>query len=386
MMPSCRSFSVAPSGMWVRRAPPLASTSRGYRRSTLGLHMSDMGDMTMEMMRRLGNTLHELSPADLSQLQGLCNDLSSKIDTVSSSPKAAKPIRSMASNPAPQTPSAKPAAFVRALSALSTKAEDHDSYFGVDEGPINESGEPLSSKPAPAAAPKASTIPAKQPQAPVVKQEAVKPKTPEPTKPKAPAPKPVPAKAPAPNAQPGSRFSKYLPDEKPAPITNLATDEALCDEETWNQEYIKEFGMPPNNDPISDVDSLNAPRGMAADPKDAFAKVREVQANAASYPSPQDYYDALNKAMQEWKNQRLASGKMIGSITSDRYIDQLANSAPDSANFQQFGQDKKFTFDAMFNEVTANDENGNPATVLQFTQVRDKPEENLFRSGSGRIF
>jgi hypothetical protein len=340
--------------------------------------MSDMGDMTMEMMRRLGNTLDELSPEDLSQLKGLCSDLSSKIDTVSSLPKAVKPIRSSASTPAP-VPSAKPPAFARAMSSLSTKSEDHDSYFGVDDGPINESGEPIDKAApveAPKAAPKAAPAPVKQPQQPVVKQEAVKPKTPVPPPAKAPAPKAAaPSKAPAPNAQQGGRFSKYLPDEKPAATIKLANDEALCDEDTWTKEYIKEFGMPPNNDPISDVDSLNAPRGVKADPRDAFAKVRDVQANPQRYPTPQEYYDALNKAMQDWKNQRLASGQMIGSVTSDRYISQLANSAPDSANFQQFGQTKKFTFDAMFNEVTANDESGNPATVLQFTQVRQKSEE-----------
>jgi hypothetical protein len=341
--------------------------------------MSDMGDMTIEMMRRLSNTLHELSPEDLSKLKGLCMDVSSKIDTISSS-KAASPKAKAAAPPAVPATSAKPAAFLRAISTLSTNADEHDAYFGVDDGPIDESGEPIVKGAAPKEQPKAKAAPApvKQAPPPVVaqktsqqqapaqtqaKKQAMKapeaPKAPAQSKPKTPIETPITA----------NRFSKYLPDERPVFDKELATDEALCDEDTWNAEYVKVFGKPPNNDPLTDVEALNAPRGGPKDPRDAFAKVREVQANAARYPTPQEYYDALTAAMQEWKNQRLATGQLIGSVTSDRYISQLANSAPDSANYQAFGTAKKFTFDAMFNEIAAEDEDGNPSTVLQFTQV-----------------
>lgn len=301
--------------------------------------MSDMGDMTMEMMRRLQSSMDQLSQQDLAKLKALCSEVSAKADALSKGSKPA-PIAKQAAPPAPApapAPVSKPRAFVIGSSNADVVAEN-DKFFGIDEGPIDESGEPIKKK----APQEKNKIP--QPQLKNLKEEPT---------------------------EGTRRFSKYLPDERPAnEPKSLPTDEAVVDAGEWNKEYEKIFGKP-DNLPISDIDELTSPKGGTEDPNDSFAKVRAVQANARNFNSPDEYYKALNAAMNEWRLNRQAKGNLVGSVTSDRYIDQLANAAPDAANRQEWGQAKKFTLDAMLNPVSAKDEDGKDVTVLQFTQVDD---------------
>jgi len=347
---SCDAFLPAPAAVWGRGA----ALPRGARRAACGPRMmSDMGDMTMEMMRRLQKSMHELSPQDLAKLKALCEAVSAKADEVSKagrspSPAPAKKAAAPALRDGSPVPTAKPF-VIGAPKASADVVAENDAFFGIDDTPVDEAGEPIKKK-------------GEQKEALMQKNKI---------------PQPQPKNLKESPTEGTKRFSKYLPDERPEIAgKKLATDEAIIDEDTWNEEYIKVFGRPPNDDPITDIDELTSPKGIN-DPNDSFQAVRAVQANAGSYPTPQEYYDALNAAMTKWKQDRMAQGKTIGSAASERYISQLANSSPDSANFQKFGEEKKFTLDCMLNPVDAKDEKGATVTVLQFTQIDEKGTTGL---------
>jgi len=313
--------------------------------------MSDLGDMTMEMLNRLNqNGLSDLSPNDRGKLKSLCLEVSASIDSLNSA-KAAAPTKAKqtADIPASDMPKTKP--FVIGGGQQGPTEEESDAYFGVGEdGPLGEDGFPINKKEDGGAG---------------RRQEIPHPDT----KPVAP-PKEVKEYGPTEGT---NRFSKYLPDERPgggvAKKAELPTEDSVVDKQQWEKEYEEVFGRVSNDMPLTDVDELNAPRNAPVDPTDHYAVVRKVQASAGDYESSEAYYEALNGAIAEWKRARMKDGHKIGADASNQYIEQLANFAPDAGNKQTFGEKAKFTLDCMLNPTEATDEDGKPVTLLQFTQV-----------------
>lgn len=253
--------------------------------------MSDLGDMTMEMLKRLSGSMDQLSEQDLAKLKSLCDDVSSKASsisrsasTISSTPSPRSSVPPPARKSSGSASNAPMPAFVIGTPRNPDVEKDSDAFFGINDGAVDESGDPIKPKGA------------KQWQ--------------QPNKPKEPVAKPIEGDS--------KRFSKYLPDERSASVVKLATDESLFDEDTWNEEYKKVFGRLDPEVAMTDVESLNAPRGASADKNDSFRKVREVQANANSYATSDEYYAALSSAMNEWKRAKQAQGEIIGSAVSDR--------------------------------------------------------------------
>lgn len=158
----------------------------------------------------------------------------------------------------------------------------------------------------------------------------------------------------------GRKFSKYLPPQSETKIDKKATVESFVSEDEWTQAYIKEFGAPPPEVPLID-DETPRPAGGA---EDSFAEVRNIQAQAGSYPTSEAYYDALNAAMARWRNTRQESGGLVGAVVSDRYMDQLASMKP----FEE-QQGKKFSLGCMLVERKGTDDEGNERGVLVTTQV-----------------
>mmetsp|Transcript_2711 Transcript_2711/g.6908 ORF Transcript_2711/g.6908 Transcript_2711/m.6908 type:complete len:433 (-) Transcript_2711:70-1368(-) len=327
------------------RAGGVIPPPRARGGSCAGLRMSDLGDMTLEMLNRLSQRgLEDLSRNDLGKLKNLCLEVSAQIDSLSNK-KAAAPSGAKAA-PAADVPSTKP--FVIGGGNQGPSEEESDAYFGIGEdGPLGEDGVPIGS-------------PASQ------RQEMPHPDT-----------KPPPARVEVKDYGPTegtNRFSKYLPDERPEAVAarkkvQPPTDEAVVDKSQWEKEYEQVFGRQSDDKPLTDVDELNAPRNGPVDPTDHYAVVRKVQASAGDYATSEEYYEALNGAIAQWKQARMKDGHKIGAESSNKYIEQLANFSPTAGNRQEFGQKAKFTLDCLLNPAEAQDENGDKVTLLQFTQV-----------------
>lgn len=108
--------------------------------------MSDLGDMTMEMLSRLSRSgLKDLSPQDLAKLKSVCNDVISKVDGMAPRAAAASPAPT---KQAPPTDTIKTPMKAYQIGKPANKAaeEEADKFFGVDEGPVDDSGSPIKAR------------------------------------------------------------------------------------------------------------------------------------------------------------------------------------------------------------------------------------------------
>jgi len=317
--------------------------------SAVAPQMSDLSDMTLEMLKRVEKSLGDLDDIQLARFQGVCQQVADKAHALRGPDAVGPPTKVDYGN-----------------KSFEEIEAENDAYFGLDDDTQLEDVRP----PPRAAAPSAPAP------------------TPTPT-PAAPAPTPVPAPAPA---RPGSVdrdgrstsalsrvqtsdnqappivekkggrvFSKYLPPQEETQILKKATVESFVSEDEWTAAYIKEFGAPPPEAPMID-DETPRPAGNPED--DSFHEVRKVQAAAGDYPTSEAYYDALNDAIARWRNNRQESGGLVGSVVSDRYMDQLASMKPFDA-----GEGNKFSLGCLLVERKGSDDEGNERGVLVTTQV-----------------
>jgi hypothetical protein len=196
--------------------------------------MSDMSDMTIEMLKRLERTLDQLSETDLIrvsyyaclvylllrcmcrlviafvQVKGVCTIVGNKCDAILTKLRAI--------DPAPQAATSSAAATAAPPSKLSIKPviqdprkkaeSEADKFFGISE-PLSESGEPIR-----------KTQGRPEPDLSFLKQQA-----------KIQEQKAVSVSA--------SSVSKYLEIKPDSSSRNFATDEAVVGEDEWTKAYIQ---------------------------------------------------------------------------------------------------------------------------------------------------
>ncbi|EKX53668.1 hypothetical protein GUITHDRAFT_132756 [Guillardia theta CCMP2712] len=328
---SCFHAPVVLSGSSLKSNALLRSpmvTAVGRRSTFCAPRMSDMSDMTIEMLKRVEKTLGELPETEL--IRTVCAKVAAKVATLRTGSKS-----SATATAATQT-------------QIFDSDEDSDKYYGIGESSSKDLEDSLptleqrrAARPTQASLPKTQAAPSPPP-APAAS-------TPTPVK-----------RAGSTEATSGSR-SKYL-DIKPIDNVKTATDESVVDDDEWTKEYVKTFGSKPNLDPLIDDETPRPP--PRAGEIDGFAKIRLVQANAKSYPTPQDYMDALNAAIFEWKAERSKRGELAGAVVSDRYIDQLNSVKGGSSAMLDSVSARKFTLDSMLVEEKGVDSNGNERGVL----------------------
>lgn len=242
-MPASEAFAPGSMGL---RLPLSASVQQKSRRgaSCGPVMMSDLSDMTTEMLSRLNRSgLKDMNEKELEKLKMLCDMVSAKADKMlPSSGAAAAPAPAQAKAAAP-TKDAPPSAgkvsaqaFVIGQPANKNVEAEADAYFGLDDGPVDESGNPIEA-------------------------------------PKAKAPPPVKTF----DLKGTKRFSKYLPDERNVPTTKegFATVESIVDKDAYDAEYEKVFGRADPGEALTNCDELTAQAPV--DQGDPYDIVRKVQ-------------------------------------------------------------------------------------------------------------
>eukprot|EP00960_Hanusia_phi_P049976 759911-Hanusia_phi.AAC.14 len=327
--------------------PPMV-TSAGRKSPLRAPRMSDMSDMTIEMLKRVEKNLDELPETELIRLQTVCAKVAAKVATLRTGTKSA-------------------ASTTTTQQQIYDSDEDSDAYYGIGGSSSKELEDSL---------PSFNKRPASRPQ-----QASQPPPTSAPVNRATSPPASSVKRSEAEKAPPGSA-SKYI-DLKPIVDVKTATYESVVDDDVWTTEYVKTFGSKPNLVPLIDDETPRPPPSkVPADflrilmfffegegEVDGFAKIRLVQANAKSYATPQDYMDALNNAISEWKAERSKRGELAGAVVSDRYIDQLTSMKGGSSVMLDSSSARKFTLDSMLAEENGVDANGNERKVLVFTSV-----------------
>lgn len=202
--------------------------------------MSDLSDMTTEMLSRLNRSgLKDMNEKELEKLKTLCDMVAAKAEAMLPSSAGAAPVQAKAApvqGTAPSAAKVSAQAFVIGKPANKNVEEEADAYFGLDDGPVDESGDPI------------KTTKAKSP--PAVKTFDLKG-----TK----------------------RFSKYLADEREVPTTKegFATVESIVPKDEYDAEYEKVFGRPDPGEKLTNCDELTAQAPVeTGDPYDIVRKVQ----------------------------------------------------------------------------------------------------------------
>ena len=258
-------------GLRLCRAPRTS-----HRTAQMSSSRSDLGDMAIEMLKRVERNLGDLDDMQLATLQGLSQQVADRCHK-QRGPNAVGPVTKVDYGE-------KTFAEIEA---------ENDAFFGLDEG-TGENLEDIPSPrraqhaPAPASSPAPSPAPTPPPRA---SAPAASPAT-ETVQPPYSASDTsfaaidrdgriianTPSRVqnsdnmhkPYEEVEGGRKFSEYIPAQAVTDIGRKATPESFVPEDEWTAAYIKEFGAPPPEVPLVDDET---PRPVGGD-DDEFAEVR----------------------------------------------------------------------------------------------------------------